>query len=144
MWCAAGWARQAQAAAAASQMSEDDRTYGALYPDLAAAHAAADERDEARRRAVHGSGRISDTALYEKLFGAADPPGHGPVPGHKPMTAQHAHEHSDYAGGVHDHVHTHTGDASHEPGTNHLHKESASAADGPKNDPTYRALFGED
>ena len=86
--------------------------------------------------------RTEDDEVFERLYGSAGSqgPGHEALPGHGPVTVQHEHEHSDYAGGQHAHVHSHLGDALHEPGTvGHLHGGSASAA---MPSPVYDAMFG--
>lgn len=63
-------------------------------------------------------------SLWPGPAAAAEEPHHGPVAGHGPMRVQHAHEHADYQGGTHHHVHMHDADASHQPGTNHMHVEA--------------------
>jgi hypothetical protein len=131
----AAWSRRPSAAVRASaEDAAEDELYESLYPtnEAVAAHAERLAREQARE-----AQRFTGPGPYDNTLSAAYRAG-GLAPGvlqlaappadedadvtHPPVIAAHDHVHSDYGGGVHSHLHTHAGDANHEPGTgNHPH-----------------------
>ena len=118
--------------AASAGRAGDDVLYDELYP-------------EPGRAPVPVAASAGDESLYRALYpvAAADGDRHGPVDGHGPVVAVHAHEHSDYAGGTHYHEHAHDGDAAHWPGAGHEHRLAAADPAGEMTlDEVYRRLYG--
>jgi len=110
----------------------DDAVHAALYPDQPPPGPHGTEPD--------WLGLHADQTAYLRQAAA---PHAGPVPGHGPMVAAHEHEHPahDRQGGSHTHRHVHDGDASHQPGTNHLHQLAAAASLSAADEAVYAGIW---
>jgi hypothetical protein len=135
--------RRTAAWAAGPQVSDQD-LYDRLYPrdEIAAVWAERRDRD-AQRRAARAAGVAAPSSPLPDLTAqdlAPEPPGHDP------HTGQHDHQHPDYAGGMHSHLHEHTGDADHGPGRfghqHGTHSETGTAAASAELGELYDRLFG--
>lgn len=104
-------ARAGGLATAGPPQPSDDELYSALHPtnELAAVWVERRARDQERRAQAAG---VAPSPLPDLTAAdlVAEPPGHDP------HTGTHDHQHADYGGGMHSHLHEHVGDADHGPG----------------------------